>query len=384
MTPSALRLVSNKDGSGNVDLNAVFNALDMPVLVVGKGGVIINANTAAEQFIGKSTAAILGQRLYDTMTAGAALESLCNRAIEQKIRVTERGMDLNDPAHGKMAVVDVSVSPIPDLEDHVVLRMNERTVPQQVDRRLGYLGAARSVSGMGEVLAHEIKNPLSGIRGASQLLENHVGDGDKALTTLIRDEVDRICGLVDRMGQFSGDTPFHPVPVNIHRVLDRVHQVAENGFASHVRFVTNYDPSLPHVSGDRDHLIQIFLNLVKNAAEAVPLKGGEISLTTAYRPGVRMSASGKEAPRHLPLVVEVTDNGPGIPEELRDFLFDPFVTSKPHGSGLGLSLTAKIVGDHGGMIDFDSAPGRSTFRVLLPFHDPTSDDGRDLGESTSE
>lgn len=368
MTPSALRLISVDGGSNDVDLNTVFNALDMPIMVISGEGKVIYTNTAAEQFIGKSASGILGRRLSEILTWGDTMDGLARRATEQKIGVTEHAVELHDPRRGKIAVVDVSASPISDMDGHVVLQLHERTVSQQVDRRLGYLGAARSVSGMGAVLAHEIKNPLSGIRGASQLLEAHVSDSDKPLTTLIRDEVDRICGLVDRMGQFSHEASFHPVPVNIHQVLDRVHQVAANGFASHVHFVTNYDPSLPPASGERDHLIQIFLNLVKNAAEAVPLKGGEICLTTAYRPGVRLSMSGEQAPRHLPLIVEVTDNGAGISDDIRNYLFDPFVTSKPHGSGLGLALTAKIVGDHGGLIDFDSEPGRSTFRVLLPFH----------------
>ncbi len=368
MNPPVLKLISVEGGQKEVDLNAVFNALDMPILVISPSGDVISANTSAEQFVGKSAAGFLGSPLRDVIASGDSIEQLAKRASEQKINVTEHGIEIENPRLGKTAVIDVSASPIPDMDDHVVLRIHERTVSQQVDRRLGYLGAARAVSGMGSVLAHEIKNPLSGIRGASQLLESHVSDNDKPLTTLIRDEVDRICGLVDRMGQFAGDTPFHPVAVNIHQVLDRVHQVAVNGFASHVRFVTNYDPSLPAASGERDHLIQIFLNLVKNAAEAVPHKGGEICLSTSYRPGVRLATSGEHAPRHLPLVVEVTDNGQGIPDDIKDFLFDPFVTSKPHGSGLGLALCAKIVGDHGGMIDFDSEPGRSTFRVLLPFH----------------
>lgn len=368
MSQSALRLISVDGGSNDVDMSAVFNALDLPVVLVGDGGEIIYANTAAEQFFGKSASNILGHRLRDQITSGEIMETLAQRATKQKSNVTEHGLELQYPHQGKTAVVDVSASPVPDMDGHVVLHIHERTVSQLVDRRLGFLGAARSVSGMGAVLAHEIKNPLSGIRGASQLLEAHVRESDKQLTSLIRDEVDRICGLVDRMGQFSGETPFHPVPINIHQVLDRVHQVAANGFAKHVRFVTNYDPSLPSVSGERDHLIQIFLNLVKNAAEAVPLKGGEICLTTKYQPGVRLSQSGENAPRHLSLVVEVSDNGPGVSDDIRNHLFDPFVTSKPHGSGLGLALTAKIVGDHGGLIDFDTETGQSTFRVLLPFH----------------
>src|SRR5262249_7208923 len=215
-------------------------------------------------------------------------------------------------------------------------------------------------------LAHEVKNPLSGIRGAAQLLEQSVPDSERELTGLICEETDRIVALVDRMEAFADGRPIERGPINIHQVLNHVRRIAQNGFGKSVRFVETYDPSLPDIHGDRDQLIQVFLNLVKNACE-VPGEGErEIELSTAYRHGLRLAVPGQQAKVNLPLVVSVRDNGQGVSEEIRAHLFDAFVTNKPTGTGLGLALVAKIINDHGGAVEFDSEPGRTTFRVMLP------------------
>src|SRR3954468_4561221 len=357
----------------SVTADAVLNALPHPVIMVSADGKIADANVAAEAFFEVSVPLLRRHLLRDLVPFGSPLLTLVDQVRASAAAVNEYKVDLGTPRNPGDRLVDLHVAPMPERPDTVVVMLQERTIADKMDRQLTHRGAARSVSALAAMLAHEIKNPLSGIRGAAQLLEQNANDDDRTLTRLICDEADRIVKLVDRMEVFADERPVEREPVNIHVVLDRVRKLALSGFARNVKFVESYDPSLPYVLANRDQFIQVFLNLVKNAAEAIgDQPDGQIELTTAFRPGVRLQIPGSKTRVSLPLEFCVKDNGAGVPADLLPHLFDPFVTTKPTGTGLGLALVAKIVGDHGGIIECESQPRHTIFRVLMPMF--TGDD----------
>jgi len=336
-------------------------------LVVAVNGDLIYANQAAEQFFDMGVGVLLRQKLAELLPFGSPLLQLVQQVRERDASIAERNVDLSTPRRTDR-LADVTLATAAEPPGAVVILLQERSLAQRIDRQLLYRGAARSMSGMAAVLAHEIKNPLAGIRGAAQLLEEAVPAADRSLAQLICNEADRIRGLIDRMESFGDPMALARNPVNIHEVLDRVKQVAQTSFGRRLRIVETFDPSLPPVLGDRDNLIQAFMNIVRNAADAAPPENGEIVLATGYRPGVRIAVGGQGRAQRLSLPLEVTirDNGSGIPADLLPHIFDPFVTTKPKGAGLGLALVAKIIADHGGVIECESQPRRTVFRVLLP------------------
>lgn len=346
-------------------VDAVFQALPEAHLLIGADNRILLVNAAAEQLFRAAALQLVATRLDQILPFGSPAIALVEQARERLGAVHEYDVELGTPRIG-FHTVNLTATPLPDQEGVVVLSVVERNIAHLMDRQLVHRGAARSVAGMAAVLAHEIKNPLSGIRGAAQLLEQTSPEVDKPLARLIREEVDRIRSLVDRMEAFSDPRPTEKGGVNIHEVLDHVRALAQSGFGRHIRFVEKYDPSLPLVLGHRDQLVQIFLNLIKNAAEAAPPVAGEIALSTAFRHGVRLALPGQRTRVDLPLEIGVQDNGPGIPADLQGHMFDPFVTTKRGGTGLGLALVAKLVNDHGGVVECDSQPGRTLFRIRLP------------------
>lgn len=350
------------------DPAALLSALPVPVVLLDRDNRFRFVNQAAEQFLGLSTSQLTSMKLSDLVPPDNPIFQLIAKVREADMTISDHDLSLESPRLRKYGIT-LQCSPLPEEPGSVVMVLQDVSAARTLDRQLTFRSAARSVSGMAAILAHEVKNPLSGIRGAAQLLEASVSEADQELTILIRDEADRIRDLVDRMEVF-GEKPIERGPVNIHRVLEHVRRLAQSGFAAHIAVREEYDPSLPSVYGNRDQLVQVLLNLVKNAAEAITSgdmsTNGEITLTTAFQHGVRLAVPGSDQRMHLPLQVSVRDNGPGIPSDIMPNLFDAFVTSKPSGSGLGLALVAKIVADHGGLIEVDSRNGRTEFRLLLP------------------
>ena len=365
-------------GKGNgVDPTGVLNAIASAVVVDNRDGKIRFVNQATEQLFNTSSSVLCRSNLTDFIPQDSPVFSLIKQAVDEATLVADHNLLIESPKIGKHTV-NLTVGSMPDDSECAVLTFEPRSIAQKIDNQLLSRNSARSVSAMAAILAHEIKNPLSGIRGAAQLLEQTSNEDDRVLTRLICDEADRIVELVDRMEIFS-DKPLERGAVNIHTVLEHVRRLAENGFGKNLTFEEIYDPSLPPVFGNRDQLVQVFLNLIKNAGEAVDPKDGKITISTRYQHGVRLAVAGGDARVHLPLVVSVRDNGPGIPQDMRESLFDPFVTTKPTGSGLGLALVAKIINDHGGVIEVKDVPGGGAeFQIMLPIYN------RALAEGASD
>jgi len=355
------------------DARVLIDSLPNAVFCLDGQGQVIDANPAAERFFSLSRTLLQRKTLADLVPHDSPLTTLIAQVRARGAGITEHDVDvvtnrlLVDTKPGERPL-DIYASPLAGSPEYIIVVLQERSMADKMTRQLSTRGAARSISAMAAILAHEIKNPLSGIRGAAQLLDNPADAGAHELTSLIRDEVDRIVRLVERFEVFSEGAPPRFEPINIHEVLDHVHRLAKTGFARHVRFIEEFDPSLPPVHGNRDQLVQVLLNLVKNAAEAIgpDALDGEIVLSTAFRPGVHVTVPSTGKRTSVPLEICVIDNGPGVPDDLVAHLFEPFVTTKSFGTGLGLATVAKIVSDHGGVIECERVKRGTRLRILLP------------------
>ncbi|WP_112323785.1 two-component system sensor histidine kinase NtrB [Oceanibium sediminis] len=344
--------------------DAIWSAVPYPAFILSAENAIESCNAAAENLFSMSLKQMAGKPLAGFVGSDSPIFESIRQAQVGMSSVVQYDVDISW-GDKPPRMFTLHASQVHDDSQRILLLLHPMGLAAQMDRTLGHRSAARSVSGMAAMLAHEIRNPLAGISGAAQLLSMELGDGDQELVDLIQQETRRIGQLVERVEAFGDLRPAQRDPVNIHDVLERARRAAQAGFARHIRFSESYDPSLPNTVGDADQLMQVFQNLLKNAAEACPQVGGAIKIRTGYQPGVKLSQPGRQS-ESLPLLVTIIDNGGGIPETLIRDIFDPFVSSKVNGSGLGLSLVSKVMSDHGGVVEVDSHPGRTEFRVRLP------------------
>ena len=342
----------------------LWASLPVPAFLIDAENRAEDINPAAEEFLNISARSLHGQPLFDRVAIDAPLEEVFAR-----VRANHSSLYINDVdvGTGEKAPIlcNLQAAPLADQPGAVLLLISPREFADRMGRGQGMKSSARSAIGMAEMLAHEIKNPLAGITGAAQLLSMNLGPEDLELADLIVAESRRIVGRLEQVEQFGNVRKPATRPVNIHDVLDRARRSALLGFAAHMTILEDYDPSLPPTLGDADQLLQVLLNLLKNAAEARGDTPGTIRIRTFYDQSLRLRRSDGSG-MQLPLQIEVTDDGPGIPPAIAADIFDPFVSGRENGTGLGLALVSKIVAEHGGWISVDSVPGRTTFRLSLP------------------
>ena len=344
----------------------VWASLPLPALLIGPDNRVAEVNPAGEIFLNASSRSLMGQPAFDRLAIDAPMDEALARA-----RLNQSPLFINDVdvTTGERAPVqcNIQVAPMHDNPEVILMIISPRDIADRLGRAMHVKSAAKSAIGMAEMLAHEIKNPLAGISGAAQLIGMSLPPEDRELADLIVEETRRIVKLLEQVEQFGNLRPPERRPVNIHDALDRARKSAMVGFAAHMQIVEDYDPSLPPTYADPDQLMQVFLNLIKNAAEACQRagEGTTIRLHTFYDLSLRLR--GKDGrPAALPLQIEIIDDGPGIPPEIAADIFEPFVSGRENGTGLGLALVSKIISDHEGWISVDSVPGRTVFRVSLP------------------
>ncbi len=342
---------------------ALWSSLPVPSLMLDGNDTITMSNPAAESFLNMSAKSLQGQKLWEKVMIDAPLEAPFARARKNRTSLFVNDVDVGSGERAPM-LCNLQFAPLQGTDDTMIVMISPREIASRINQNHSSGKAAKSAIGMAEMLAHEIKNPLAGITGAAQLLSMGLSSEDQEMTDLIVEESRRIVQLLEQVEQFGNLRPPVLKPVNIHDILDRARQSAAVGFGAHMLFVEEYDPSLPQISADADQLLQVFLNLLKNASEASP-EAGTIRLRTLYDTSLRVLRSDGTHAR-LPLQVEIIDDGPGLPKEIADDIFEPFVSGKENGTGLGLALVSKLIGDGGGWISVDSVPGRTVFRISLP------------------
>ena len=358
------------------DISAeLLNMLPFPLLLIDSEDKFVWLNPAAESFFQSSTAYLAGRVLTEMLPADSPFFALLHRVRKAGRPVVEKAMGLVSPKlgvrTGAIQMVPIAVSGQPETQAQILVSIQEQSMAEQLSTQSQFKGAALSMAKMTALLAHEIKNPLAGIKGAAQLLELDLPVEYRELSGMIVDETDRITSLLSRIETLSSDTPVKFADVNIHEVLDHCIRITKASFGRHLTVIRRYDPSLPDVRADRELLVQCFLNLFKNAAEATKA-GDELTLSTSYSLTRYVSSLSDGRRVHLPFQIEIEDTGAGIPDELADHIFEPFISTKSGGSGLGLAMVASVIAVHGGSITPLPRRQGTCFSINLPVMTNTS------------
>ncbi|MEN8896831.1 MAG: ATP-binding protein [Yoonia sp.] len=350
---------------------ALWVSLPVPALLLDEADNIVDSNPAAEAFLNLSSKSLRGKPVWDKVMINAPLEGPFSRARAERTSLFVNDVDVGSGERAPM-LCNIQFAPHQGLDGSMIMMISPREISHRMTYSYNTGKAAKSAIGMAEMLAHEIKNPLAGITGAAQLVAMGLPAEDQEMTDLIVDECRRIVTLLEQVEQFGNLRPPELESVNLHDTLDQARRSAAVGFGAHILFVEDYDPSLPHTLADADQLLQVLLNLLKNASEACG-DGGTIRLHTFYDPSLRVRRPDGSHAR-LPLQIEIIDDGPGLPPEIAGDVFEPFISGRENGTGLGLALVSKLIGDVGGWISVDSVPGRTAFRISLPLASNTSGD----------
>lgn len=346
-----------------INKTALWSSIPVPALLLDGEDLITASNSAAETFLNLSAKVLHGACLWDKVMVDAPLEQAFARARRNRTSLFVNDVDVGSGMRAPMQA-NIQFAPLQGSDTAMIMMISPREIATRLVQKDKSSKAAKSAIGMAEMLAHEIKNPLAGITGAAQLLSMGLSPEDQELTDLIVMESKRIVKLLEQVEQFGNLRPPALSHVNIHDVLDRARRSAAVGVAAHMEFIEDYDPSLPLAVADGDQLLQVILNLIKNAAQVADAKG-KITLHTFYDPSLRVSLPNGDQAR-LPLQIEIIDDGPGLPADIANDIFEPFVSGRENGTGLGLALVSKLLGEMGGWISVNSAPGRTVFRVSLP------------------
>ncbi|MDC0456693.1 ATP-binding protein [Alphaproteobacteria bacterium] len=348
-------------------LNNILNELRTPVFLVNKHNNVVYLNAIGEEFFGYSGNLIIGKSIYNLIPKDSPISNLLTRVRKFKHGLTEDSLDFSNINFPNRRV-RAHIVPLSLQSNQIMIQLSELTVSEMFQSQRINSKMSKSFSCMIDMLMHELKNPIAGIKGASQLIESDLNSDKniKELTTLIDVESDRIVSLLNRMEQINNNSITTDYQfLNVHEILNHCKRVAQNSFGLNIKFIESFDPSLPYLFANKDLLIQILINILKNSCEA-SFNNGKIKIKTSFNSDKKISFSHEEIPLSLPLQLEIIDYGEGIAKNLLPNIFDPFVSTKKNGKGLGLSIVASGLHDMGAVIDISSSPSLTNVCINFP------------------